>query len=290
MQENILETELLAIYSLPFQGGVRLGKREGVYGTNIIDTTHKVRDGVVSWSDGRKNLAEARKKIADEWKDYTGTYLAPEEKKLVDEATPLMKTADEAVDKLSAIFVKEDKGALAGFVAKGLYPAIDPFTDKISNLTDLQVKVAKQVYEKSDAYYQKGKMGLTFLIVLYVLISAALATLVIRGLLKELGGEPSYVKEIARTVAKGAVSSEKSGESLREILDQINEVNMQINQIATAAEQQTATISEITTNIHQVTEIVHQSARGAEETSTAAAQLAEQSQQLQNLVGKFKVA
>lgn len=280
----------MAIYSLPFQGGVRLGKREGVYGTNIIDTTHKVRDGVVSWSDGRKNLAEARKKIADEWKDYTGTYLAPEEKKLVDEATPLMKTADEAVDKLSAIFVKEDKGALAGFVAKGLYPAIDPFTDKISNLTDLQVKVAKQVYEKSDAYYQKGKMGLTFLIVLYVLISAALATLVIRGLLKELGGEPSYVKEIARTVAKGAVSSEKSGESLREILDQINEVNMQINQIATAAEQQTATISEITTNIHQVTEIVHQSARGAEETSTAAAQLAEQSQQLQNLVGKFKVA
>ena len=290
MQENILETELLAIYSLPFQGGVRLGKREGVYGTNIIDTTHKVRDGVVSWSDGRKNLAEARKKIADEWKDYTGTYLAPEEKKLVDEATPLMKTADEAVDKLSAIFVKEDKGALAGFVAKGLYPAIDPFTDKISNLTDLQVKVAKQVYEKSDAYYQKGKMGLTFLIVLYVLISAALATLVIRGLLKELGGEPSYVKEIARTVAKGAVSSEKSGESLREILDQINEVNMQINQIATAAEQHTATISEITTNIHQVTEVVHQSARGAEETSTAAAQLAEQSQQLQNLVGKFRVA
>jgi len=35
---------------------------------------------------------------------------------------------------------------------------------------------------------------------------------------------------------------------------------------------------------------VHQSARGAEETSAAAAQLADQSQQLQNLVGKFRVA
>ena len=98
------------------------------------------------------------------------------------------------------------------------------------------------------------------------------------------------MEEGVREVEKGAVSSEKSGESLREILDQINEVTMQINQIATAAEQQTATTSEITTNIHQVTEVVHQSARGAEETSTAAAQLAEQSQQLQNLVGKFRVA
>jgi methyl-accepting chemotaxis protein len=484
-----------------------------MYAVNIVDTTHKVREGALSWSDGRKNLADARKKIADEWKEYTGTYLVPEEKKLVDETVPLLKSADEAIDKIGSIFVKEDKEAIARFAAKNLYPAIDPLTDKISKLSDLQLSVAKQEFEKSDASYRKGKVGLSFLIVLCLLISASLATLVIRGLLRELGGEPYYVKEIVHKVAKGdlsvsvtvdprdngsilwamrtmvgslrdlvsqtvtiaagiasassqlhatseqiatgaeevasqtttvataseemastshdiaanctraaetssctsasaatgaavvqetivgmgkiaervkqtsatidalgtrseqigeiigtiediadqtnllalnaaieaarageqgrgfavvadevralaerttratkeiggmikaiqsetreavrsmeegvrevekgAVSSQKSGESLQEILGQINEVNMQINQIATAAEEQTATISEITTNIHQVTEVVHQSARGAEETSTAAALLSEQSQQLQDLVGKFRVA
>jgi methyl-accepting chemotaxis protein len=484
-----------------------------MYAVDIVDTSHKLRDGTLSWGDGRKNLSEARKKIAEQWKEYTSTSLVEDEKKLVDEAAPLMKSADETIEKLVSIFAREDKEALSRFTATSLYPAIDPITDKISKLSVLQLKVAKQEFEKSDSYFNKGKVWLTLLIVLSVLVSAFLATLVIRGLLRELGGEPHYVKEIASTVAngdlsvsvtlnprdngsilfamrtmveslrdlvsqtvnismniasassqlhatsdqiatgaeevaaqtstvataseemastsaeiaanctnaaesskrtsesastgaavvqetivgmgkiaervkqtaatidalgtrseqigeiigtiediadqtnllalnaaieaarageqgrgfavvadevralaerttkatkeigtmikaiqsetkeavrsmeegvseveKGAVSSEKSGESLREILDQINEVTMQINQIATAAEQQTATTSEITANIHQVTEVVSQSARGAEETSVAAAQLSEQSQQLQTLVGKFRVA
>ena len=90
-------------------------------------------------------------------------------------------------------------------------------------------------------------------------------------------------------VEKGAVSSQKSGHALEEILERINEVTMQINQIATAAEQQTATTSEITSNIQQVTEVVHQTARGADETAGAAAQLATQAQQLQNLVSRFRL-
>jgi methyl-accepting chemotaxis protein len=112
----------------------------------------------------------------------------------------------------------------------------------------------------------------------------------IKAIQSETGEAVRSMEDGVREVEKGAVSSQKSGESLQEILDQINEVNMQIHQIATAAEEQTATVSEITSNIHQVTEVVHQSARGAEETSAAAAQLADQSQQLQRLVGRFRVA
>jgi methyl-accepting chemotaxis protein len=91
-------------------------------------------------------------------------------------------------------------------------------------------------------------------------------------------------------VEKGAVSSQKSGKALEEILERINEVTMQVNQIATAAEQQTATTSEVTSNIQQITEVVHQTARGADETASAAAQLATQAQDLQNLVSRFRLA
>lgn len=483
-----------------------------MYAVNIVDTAHKVRDGGLSWAQGRQNIAESKKRIGEEWKKYTSTYLVPEEKALAGEAASLMTTADDAIAKLSDIMAKEDKESLARFAATRLYPAIDPVSEKISKLTELQLRVAKEEYVKSDGYYGKGKIALIALIVISVIFSVILASRVIRNLLRELGGEPYYVREIAQTVAngnlaisvavgkhdngsilwamrtmvenlrelisqtvgisagiasasvqlhatadqiatgaeevasqtntvataseemsststeiaancamaaetsrrtsetaaagaavvqetirgmgiiaervkktsttihalgtrseqigeivgtiediadqtnllalnaaieaarageqgrgfavvadevralaertskatkeisemikgiqsetseavksmevgvqeaeKGAVSSEKSGKSLREILEQINNVTMQIHQIATAAEQQTATTSEITMNIHQVTGVVHQSARGAEETSSAAAVLAEQSSLLQTLVGRFTI-
>lgn len=90
-------------------------------------------------------------------------------------------------------------------------------------------------------------------------------------------------------VEKGAISSQKSGQALEEILGRINEVTMQINQIATAAEEQTATTNEVTNNIQQVTDIVQQSARGAGETAIAASQLSDQAQKLKSLVSRFQV-
>ena len=93
-----------------------------------------------------------------------------------------------------------------------------------------------------------------------------------------------------KEVEKGAVSSQKSGKALEDILERVNEVTMQVNQIATAAEEQTATTGEVTSNIQQITEVVSQTARGADETAGAAAQLAIQAQDLQNLVGRFRLA
>ena len=50
----------------------------------------------------------------------------------------------------------------------------------------------------------------------------------------------------------GTLEAAKSGEALREILEQINEVTMQVNQVATAAEEQTATTTEISKNIMKI--------------------------------------
>jgi methyl-accepting chemotaxis protein len=91
-------------------------------------------------------------------------------------------------------------------------------------------------------------------------------------------------------VEKGTVDAAKSGEALREILEQANSVTMQINQIATAAEEQTATTNEITSNIQQITEVVHDTANGSQESATAANQLSRHAEELREMVNKFKLA
>jgi methyl-accepting chemotaxis protein len=89
---------------------------------------------------------------------------------------------------------------------------------------------------------------------------------------------------------KGAALAHRSGDALNDILGRINEVTMQVSQIATAAEQQTATTGEVTSNIQQITEVVQKTAQGAEETAAGAAQLAQQANDLQTLVSRFKIA
>jgi methyl-accepting chemotaxis protein len=57
----------------------------------------------------------------------------------------------------------------------------------------------------------------------------------------------------------------------------------------TWSEQQTATTSEISSNIQQITEVVQGTAKGADESAHAANQLAKMAEELQNLVGHFKL-
>ncbi len=100
----------------------------------------------------------------------------------------------------------------------------------------------------------------------------------------------SAMEEGVAEVHNGTDEAERSGEALRKIQDEINAVNLQVQQIATAAEEQTATTSEITGNMHQITEVVAGSVDRARDTYNAAQHLSRLSEELQRVVGQFKLA
>jgi methyl-accepting chemotaxis protein len=111
----------------------------------------------------------------------------------------------------------------------------------------------------------------------------------IRAIQQETKMAINSMEEGGKNAEKAAAEAEQLETSLQQILEQVNDVTMQVSQIATAAEEQTATTNEVTNNIQQITEVVQQTSRGAEETAAAAAQLAGQAQELQDLVGRFRL-
>jgi len=119
----------------------------------------------------------------------------------------------------------------------------------------------------------------------------SLATEQIGKMIKEIQHEIKIVvaamEEGAQGVVKGRAESERSGEALQNILQQINEVVVQINQIATAAEEQTFTSSEISNNMLQITDVVQQTSTGAHESAQVANQLNNISVEFQTLVTQF---
>ncbi|QEM67445.1 methyl-accepting chemotaxis protein [Geobacter sp. FeAm09] len=111
----------------------------------------------------------------------------------------------------------------------------------------------------------------------------------IKAIQGETRGAVGAMEEGVREVESGTSEAAKSGAALQSILEQINAVNMQVSQIATAAEEQTATTSEISSNIQQINEVVQHTARGASESVIAANQLSTLAEELQRLVGQFKL-
>ena len=109
----------------------------------------------------------------------------------------------------------------------------------------------------------------------------------IRYIQTETGRAVQVMQESAAGVAQGTRDSVKSGESLREILNQINTVTMQIGQIATAAEEQSATSREISNNVHQITGTMQGAARANRESMSAVDQLNRLSESLKLQICKF---
>jgi len=112
----------------------------------------------------------------------------------------------------------------------------------------------------------------------------------IKSIQQETRNAVGAMEEGVKEVETGSARAERSGQALQEILGRIGDVTEQVNQIATAAEEQTATTGGISHNMQQITQVVHDTARGAQESAAAASELSALSEELQRLVGQFKLA
>ncbi|NTV51045.1 MAG: methyl-accepting chemotaxis protein [Geobacteraceae bacterium] len=111
----------------------------------------------------------------------------------------------------------------------------------------------------------------------------------IKAIQRETKGAVAAMEQGVQQVEAGTMEAAKSGEALRDILEQVNDVATQVNQIATAAEEQTATTSEISNNMQQITQVVQDTASGAHQSATAATHLHGNAEELQRLVRQFKL-
>jgi methyl-accepting chemotaxis protein len=174
-----------------------------MYAVNIVNTANKVYNGEVDWEKGVQNVAEAGTIINKNWKDYLAIGLTGKEKEIADEADNLMKSADASVAKLSGILQKKETNVLGEFVMSELYTSIDPVSNKLSELVELQLKLAEQVQKDSSKQYQRSMIIFIFSICFGILISVISAVMLIRNLTGQLGGEPGYASDIVKSMAMG---------------------------------------------------------------------------------------
>ncbi len=246
-----------------------------MYAINIVDTAHKVRNGNIGWSEGERNLKTAKDTIDIELTSYTSTYLTDEEKRLVNEADSLLEKANTAIAKLEKIIAAKNMDELILFSTNELYQSIDPISNKISELVDLQIEVARQEYLAAQKNYDFIRL------VTLSALSAGLLISVLAGLLV-LASLYTQIKLIQNSIQKdsnGNVSIKlitvKSNDELGQLSRSLNEVIERIQgfirstsqsaeTVAAMSEELTATTEQSAQAVSQVASIVSEVAQGAE--------------------------
>ena len=174
-----------AMASIQADRVVPLGQLKAVsdmYAVNIVDTSHKVRNGNLDWAEGAKAVRAAVDTIRLQWGAYLATTLDPEEKAIVDRVKPLMAASDQKVTRLLAILDARNAGDLDAFVKGELYQTFDPLTGEISKLVDLQIRVADQEAKAAQDRYATSLIWNSVLVLGGFLAAAWLASRIIGGI------------------------------------------------------------------------------------------------------------
>jgi methyl-accepting chemotaxis protein len=201
LNKNI--TSLKTIYNdrvIPLQ---QLKEISDLYAVNIVDATHKTRNGNWSWEEGANNINIASKKISEIWKVYKSTFLTDKEKLLIKDAELLFEKANSSIRNSEVIFKEQNLEKLAEYTKNELYQNIDPITNKISELITLQLEVSKFEYENGISIFNSAIIINIILIFFSIILLLFLGILLIRNIINQLGADPLEVIEITNRVSNG---------------------------------------------------------------------------------------
>jgi methyl-accepting chemotaxis protein len=215
-----------------------------LYAVNIVDMTHKVRNGNIEWAEARKNLQDARQGIDKTWSAYKATYLVEEEKKLVATIEPMLAEAEGTIKELHTILENEDMKAITRFTIDTLYPVIDPISTKFSELIEVQLNVAKAEYTSSSAQYEQSRLISITLLAVGILAGVLLAFWIVGSVVKPL----RMVQEAAQKV------SQNFDYSTRMQINQRDEVGETANAFNTLLQAQQTAIAQVNRVIQHLAE------------------------------------
>jgi len=220
-----------------------------MYAVNVVDTAHKARSGEMNAEQALSNIRTARNTQRTRWEAYLATYLVPQERALIDEIKPRMVVADKATDRLEHILKSGKAAELATFVSRELYPAIDPVTDKLSNLIDLQIEVAKENTQSTNAQFDASRLRMLVLMAIALAISTLLSWLIIRAITRPI----AQVREALLQMAQGQLSvqvedlghKDEAGEMIRAtvaIVSTLQAVSNDLRELIEAAQAGTLSV------------------------------------------------
>ena len=167
------------------------------YRNKIMRMTRKLAEKKVGFDEALKSFDEGQKQIDTEWKTYLSTYLVPEEAQIADRVKERMRAAEPNLIILRRYIADKDYAAVANFAAKSMGETIDPINAELAALANLQIRVAKEVYDEHAITSVRDRNLMIAMIVIALLLSVYLAYKIIPMITKPLAVANSAIEKMA---------------------------------------------------------------------------------------------
>lgn len=246
-----------------------------LYAVNIVDTSHKVRNGNISWDQGRENVAEATRIIEEKWQSYQATKLVDEEIRLVAEAKPLMEKAHASVVALERIFNHQDSTALEKFTVEELYPVIDPISNKFSELVNVQLEVAEREYMDAGVTYQRGKLISLMVIAVGIVFGIFFGRMIILGITRPVSQAVNLAEKMARGDFTDSITTDKKDE-IGQLVVALNTMGNRLEDVIREIIESSKNLSNSSTGLAAVSKQLSSAAKDTSQKSSTVATAAEE--------------
>ncbi|WP_293268748.1 methyl-accepting chemotaxis protein [Neptunomonas sp.] len=282
------------------------------YAIFVVDAVNKANAGLMPAPEALLGIRNARSEIKETWDKYMATTLTVEEARLANQASTLFVAANNALDPLEQALqgLSGSKPNQLDQFDGPLYESIDPISDKISELIDLQLTVAGQERSNIHETYRdqvflmiaQGVGILILLIIVAFLIYRAIHQPLTR--LNEAMDKVAVDSDLTLTLpTEGknelAAMSENFNTMLQEQRTLISEIANATSQLAVASEQMTAIsgtanqsidsqrleIEQVASAMNEMVASSQEIASNAEQADHSAKDMREQAQQGNNVVG-----
>jgi methyl-accepting chemotaxis protein len=257
-----------------------------VYISKVTESMYRVRNEMISGRDG-SNAAEIDKGLQSSarheddlnkvWKLYMATTLTPAEKKLTDDFNSVNAQFTEQRQAAAAAIRAGERGAAEKYQL--FNGSVHKMRDLLAALRTLQEDVAKSEYELAMATAASTMKFNVISIAIGLTVSILSAFLLIRNLLRQLGGEPSYAAEIVREVAEGNLLVQielKNGDKtslLAQMKGMVDKLSHVVGEVNSNAQALASASEEVSATAQSLSQATSEQAAGVEETSASLEQM-----------------
>ncbi|MBW8896997.1 MAG: MCP four helix bundle domain-containing protein [Massilia sp.] len=219
-----------------------------------------------------------------------------EEKALLNQVKEAEGAAMPAIAKASALYLANNAMDATRVMVKEIRPAQKKWLEALDQLGKLEDRLNSQTQADAEAAFASARNFMLVLLALAVAMGIVAATVITRGLLKQLGGEPGYTAKIAGSIAEGDLSigietkSSDRGSLLVEmkqmrnsLVDIVSQVRRGTHTITTASREIAAGNSDLSSRTELQASSLEKTASAMEELTSTVKQNADNAREANHL-------